>query len=138
VRTKTFVFDVNILVSAFIVGSYSNSLAFDKALETGRVVCTHAIWTELADVFLREKFDKYHPFEDRVKFLSYLEAQLLQWPQPVEKIKVCRDPKDDKYLELAVSAKAYCIITGDKDLLVLNPFENIPIISSAEFLTVFS
>jgi putative PIN family toxin of toxin-antitoxin system len=88
--------------------------------------------------FLREKFDKYHPFEDRVKFLSYLEAQLLQWPQPVEKIKVCRDPKDDKYLELAVSAKAYCIITGDKDLLVLNPFENIPIISSAEFLTVFS
>jgi putative PIN family toxin of toxin-antitoxin system len=33
-------------------------------------------------------------------------------------IKACRDPKDDKYLELAVSSGASCIITGDKDLLV--------------------
>jgi len=51
--------------------------------------------------------------------------------------KVCRDPKDNKYLELAVAANASCIVTGDQDLLVLNPFRNIPILTSADFLAQF-
>jgi predicted nucleic acid-binding protein len=46
---------------------------------------------------------------------------------------VCRDPKDDKFLNLAVVCEASCIITGDKDLLVLNPFQNIPVLTAAEF-----
>jgi predicted nucleic acid-binding protein len=52
-------------------------------------------------------------------------------------IDACRDPKDNKFLELAVEAGAACIITGDKDLLVLNPFRNIPIFTPAEFLEKF-
>jgi predicted nucleic acid-binding protein len=52
-------------------------------------------------------------------------------------INVCRDPKDNKFLELAVEAGAACIITGDKDLLVLNPFENILILTASDFLKVF-
>jgi len=51
-----------------------------------------------------------------------------------KQIKACRDPKYDKYLELAVACSASCIITGDKDLLVLNPFDNIPILTPADFL----
>ncbi len=51
-----------------------------------------------------------------------------------EQIDKCRDPKDDKYLELAVSGKAESIITGDNDLLVLNPFRGIEIITVQEFL----
>lgn len=51
---------------------------------------------------------------------------------------LCRDPKDDMYLELALSGKADCIITGDPDLLVLNSFENIPIITPKEFLDSIS
>lgn len=46
----------------------------------------------------------------------------------------CRDPKDNKYLELAVSGKAECIITGDEDLLVLNPFRQIDILTVQNFL----
>jgi putative PIN family toxin of toxin-antitoxin system len=49
----------------------------------------------------------------------------------------CRDTKDNKFLELAVSANASCIITGDKDLLVLNPFRGIPILNAADFLNNF-
>jgi uncharacterized protein len=52
----------------------------------------------------------------------------------IVRIKLCRDAKDDKYLELALSGKADCIISNDEDLLVLNPFENIPIITPKEFL----
>ncbi len=47
------------------------------------------------------------------------------------------DPKDNKFLELALAGNATCIITGDKDLLVLNPFRNIQIISPKEFLEQF-
>ena len=53
-------------------------------------------------------------------------------------IDICRDPKDNKFLELAVSGKADFIITGDQDLLVLNPFRNIEIITINEFLTRFN
>ena len=54
-----------------------------------------------------------------------------------ETINECRDPKDNKFLELAVSAKASCIITGDKDLLELHPFRGIPILNAADFLNNF-
>jgi predicted nucleic acid-binding protein len=52
-------------------------------------------------------------------------------------VTICRDPKDDMYLELALSGKADCIITNDDDLLVLRPFEKIPIITPKEFLERF-
>jgi len=45
-----------------------------------------------------------------------------------------RDPKDDKFLNLAIDASASCIITGDKDLLILHPFENIPILLPSDIL----
>ena len=46
----------------------------------------------------------------------------------------CRYPKDNKFLEIALSAKASAIITGDQDLLVLYPNNDIPIINAATFL----
>ena len=55
-----------------------------------------------------------------------------------ENIEACRDPKDDKFLELAVSGNADYIITGDDDLLELNPFQNVKIITSREFLEFFN
>ncbi|HEV8160029.1 MAG TPA: putative toxin-antitoxin system toxin component, PIN family, partial [Pyrinomonadaceae bacterium] len=52
-----------------------------------------------------------------------------------ETIVVCRDPKDDKLLELALSGNADFLVTGDKDLLVLNPFRGgVKIITPREFL----
>jgi putative PIN family toxin of toxin-antitoxin system len=50
-----------------------------------------------------------------------------------ERFAACRDPKDDKFLELAVSGQADIIVTGDADLLVLNPFRDIPIVTPATF-----
>ncbi len=47
---------------------------------------------------------------------------------------ICRDSKDNKYLELAVSGKAESIITGDKDLLILHPFQSINIVTVNDFL----
>jgi uncharacterized protein len=51
-----------------------------------------------------------------------------------ERIAACRDPKDDKFLELAVNGNADVLVTGDSDLLALNPFRGIPIITPADFV----
>ncbi len=57
--------------------------------------------------------------------------------EPKIEFTECRDPKDNKFLELAVAGNADCIVTGDKDLLVLNPFRDTKIISPANFLIQF-
>jgi uncharacterized protein len=54
-----------------------------------------------------------------------------------ETVTDCRDPKDNKFLELAISANASCIITGDKDLLILHPFRNISILNAVDFINNF-
>jgi predicted nucleic acid-binding protein len=51
-----------------------------------------------------------------------------------ERIAVCRDPKDDKFLELAVNGRADVVVSGDADLLSLDPFRGIPIETPAAFL----
>lgn len=68
-----------------------------------------------------------------MRFLLALlkEAELVEI---TEQIIDCRDARDNKFLELAVSGKANCIISGDDDLLVLNPFRRIPIFNPKEFL----
>jgi putative PIN family toxin of toxin-antitoxin system len=51
-----------------------------------------------------------------------------------ERVAACRDPKDDKFLELAVNGRAELVVSGDRDLLILNPFRGIPIITPADFV----
>jgi putative PIN family toxin of toxin-antitoxin system len=52
----------------------------------------------------------------------------------IERVTACRDHTDDKFLELAVNGRADLIVTGDNDLLVLNPFREIPIVTAAAFV----
>lgn len=51
-----------------------------------------------------------------------------------EQIAVCRDPTDDRFLELAINGRADMIVTGDLDLLVLSPFRGLPIITPRVFM----
>lgn len=134
--TKIFVFDTNSLVSAHLLPQSVTRKAFDIALEKGILVHSRETFSELIDVFTRPKFDKYISLEDRLNAISIIEikSQLIEVTVPVI---ACRDPKDDKFLTLALSIKADCIITGDKDLLVLHPFREIPILTPADFLNSF-
>jgi len=74
--------------------------------------------------------------QSRLLILNELK-DLLIFHEILEKINDCRDPKDNKFLDLAISANASCIITGDKDLLMLNPFRGIPIINAVDFINNF-
>ena len=81
----------------------------------------------------RDKFDRYLTGSERGEFLEAF-VERAMFVEPTEEIRACRDAKDDKFLELAVSGSADCIITGDSDLLSLNPFRGIPIVTAAHFL----
>ena len=108
--------------------------AFDMALENGILVHSQETFSEFVEVFTRPKFDKYISLEDRLNAISRVEliSQLVIVSEPVI---ACRDPKDDKFLALALAIKADCIVTGDQDLLVLHPFKKIPILTPGDFLT---
>jgi predicted nucleic acid-binding protein len=55
-----------------------------------------------------------------------------------ERIGLCRDPRDDRFLEVAVAGGASRLVTGDRDLLTLDPFRNIRIVSPAALLDEFA
>lgn len=131
------VFDCNVLISALLFDTSFPGRALIKAKsKSSSLLVSNQVLAELIVVLMHPKFDKYVSKEIRKSFLEEFES-LSTNVKIIRNIKLCRDPKDDKYLELACSGKADCIITGDSDLLVLNPFENIPIISPKEFLERF-
>lgn len=53
---------------------------------------------------------------------------------PTKKIEVCRDEKDNKYLEVSLESTSKFLISGDKDLLTLKKFEDISILSPRDFV----
>ncbi|WP_295654840.1 putative toxin-antitoxin system toxin component, PIN family [uncultured Mucilaginibacter sp.] len=127
-----FVIDTNTLISAFILPDSVSGKAVNKAIKIGHIVFSRSTNREFADVFIRSKFDKYLPLEVRVQIINNLKS-LVIFVQPRVEITASRDKKDNQFLELAVAAKASCIISGDKDLLVLHPFQGIPIINASDF-----
>ncbi len=128
-----FVFDTNTLVSALLSKNSTPRKAFDRAMEIGEILVSLAVIDELNDVLGREKFNKYVSEEERIEFLIAL-LQEAVFIEVVEVVVECRDPHDDKFLELAVNGKAECIVSGDGDLLSLHPFRGIAIVTPRDFL----
>jgi uncharacterized protein len=136
-KIKHFVLDANTLISAFLLSSNSvTAKAYYKSKAEGKIIMSVETLNEFSDVFIRSKFDRYLPLAKRLIIIEDLKT-IVQLTPITSVIRACRDPKDDKYLELAVSSAADCIITGDKDLLVLHPFEGISILTADEFLKTF-
>jgi putative PIN family toxin of toxin-antitoxin system len=129
-----YVFDTNVIVSALLFEQSIPAQAFRTALDIGEILISRPVLKELNEVLAREKLKPYLLLEERERFIIALlnESILVDIK---ESIRVCRDPKDDKFLELAINGGAACIISGDEDLLILSPFRDIPIIKPDEFLT---
>jgi putative PIN family toxin of toxin-antitoxin system len=128
-----FIFDANVIVSASLDEYSTSARAFYQAIDDGVVLLSKKTLREIRDVIRREKFDRYVTRNKRERFLKRL-VQDVYLVESSTKICECRDPDDDKYLELAVDGKANCIVSGDKDLLILNPFRDIPIMRPDQFL----
>lgn len=126
------ILDTNLWLSLLIRGGFPSIF---KLVESGHVQILLSI--ELIDEFLdvsqRAKFQKYFSTLDRDSFLTYLlkNGELIE---VISKPSDCRDSKDNFLLGLALDGNATHLITGDKDLLDLNPFEKTKILSLTEFL----
>ena len=127
-KTKgRYVFDTSVIISALLLKDSKPRQAFDWALDHGVILLSLPTLKELSDVLSRPKFDRYLLREERERFLAALVLEAV-FIEINENVKACRDSKDDMFLELAVNGSATCIVSGDKDLLDLNPFRAITII----------
>lgn len=104
-----------------------------QAFRSGVVLVSAAILDELESVLRRTRFDRYRDLDERLRYLgSFVDATT---PVVVrERVHVCRDSKDDKFLELALNGQADFIVTGDADLLCLHPWRGIAILNPADYL----
>jgi len=132
--SKTFfVVDTNCFVSANLIKNSTSALAFDKALLTGRLALSDLVLNEYTEVLYREKLDKYLNKTKRQNALKQVKRNGIIF-SPIETVTDCRDPKDNKFPELALACRATCIISGDPHLLILHPYRNIPILNPGDFL----
>ena len=135
-KRNFFVFDTNILLSALFDDQSIPAKALKKARTKGVLLISDEIAAEYIRVFAKEKFDKYLPLSYRFAFIENIISNSL--PVIIQSpVIACRDPHDDKFLSVAVTAKARCIVSGDNDLLILHPFEGIPILKPVDFVNFF-
>lgn len=141
-KNNRFVIDTNTLISAALTERSKPILVYEKAKQTGVLLASLPTYNESCDVFIRSKLDKFISIEIRMEIINGFK-KVGVFTDVMETITVCRDPKDNKFLELAVAAKAICIVTGDEDFLVLKPrppdrqaFRGIPIVNTSDFLDI--
>jgi putative PIN family toxin of toxin-antitoxin system len=127
------VFDTNVVVSALMLLGSPPRRAFDAARQHGQLLVSEATLEELDDVLRRQKLARYVSEDQRLEFLA---AYIRDAEDVVVTIRLreCRDPKDDKFLELASEGRATHIVSGDQDLLTLSPFRGIAILRPVDFL----
>jgi putative PIN family toxin of toxin-antitoxin system len=132
-KFRRVVLDTNIVISRMIFPQGSVASIFNSIYESSVLLTSKSVLQELRRVAERKKFDRYLSPALRLEFIRIYEdaATLIE---PDESIQVCRDPRDDQFLELAASGKADLILTGDQDLLVLHPWRTIPILTPAAYL----
>ena len=127
------VFDTNVIVSAILFAGSMPRRAIELALIKGTILISTALSEEMNRVIVQDRFDRYVSRRQRERFLELLIRES-EHIEITESIQECRDPKDDRVLELAVCGNATYIVTGDADLLVLHPFRGIGVLRPADFL----
>jgi putative PIN family toxin of toxin-antitoxin system len=129
------VIDTNTYISATIFDNSTPRRVINHVKQNGIILISNETIHELYSVLFREKFDKYLSKVERAMFIRSVLDE-------VETVKItshiadCTDPKDNKFLELALDGKANYIITGDDDLLRMTPFRGIEIVTPADFLLI--
>jgi uncharacterized protein len=131
--SRRWVVDTNLLISRLLLPDSVPAKAVQSAMEAGELLVSDATLEELANVVSRPKFDKYLTFAERREFFELL-ARVAVRVEILRPVKACRDPKDDKFLEVAVNGSALAIVTGDANLLALHPFMGVSILAPGRFL----
>jgi putative PIN family toxin of toxin-antitoxin system len=126
------VLETNVVLSGLLFPGSAPSQALLKAQDC-HVLASDATLLELVEVMSRARFNRYIEAALRKQLVAeYVNA--CETIQITSSVRACRDPRDDKFLELAVDGRADAIVTGDLDLLALHPFRGIAILAPAKYL----
>ena len=127
------VVDTNVLVSRLILPKSIPAQALRRVELEARLLFSEVTMNELADVLSRPKFDPYISRRDRERFVMEL-CSIVEFVPIIQLVHECRDPSDDRFLEVALNGRADLILTGDTDLLALHPWREIVIVTPADHL----
>jgi len=130
---KFFGFDTNVLLSALLNNINLPAKAIDKARLEGTLLISKEVAEEYLEVFSRKKLEKYAPLPNWLFFIEKVISNafpvIIRAP-----VAAYSDHKDDKFLSLAVNGNAVGIVSSDTDLLIMHPFQDIPILKPLDFL----
>lgn len=97
-----------------------------------------ATLAELEAVIVRSKFDRYLDRSTRIAFFDIVRRQIrlfaVSEADEARLSRVCRDPRDNKFLALALVCEAGVIVSSDADLTSMSPYEGTAVVSAAQFL----
>ena len=128
------ILDTNLLISRALTPSSLTASAVRMIIDHCDLLVSQATMDEFATVLNRIQSKGYIKQDEALTLItSYKE--MVEWVPILEKVQECRDPGDDKFLELAVNGQAEYLITGDKDLLVLHPFRKTQIFTAKDFIS---
>jgi putative PIN family toxin of toxin-antitoxin system len=130
------VFDASSIVGALLKQGSVPERALLLARSKDTVCLSVAVEAEIRDVLSRPKFERYLPESRVLRILELITAAAIQ-VEIINSVTDCRDTKDNKYLELALAADAEFIIASDNDLLALDPWRGIRIITPLEYVSRF-
>ena len=126
------VLDTNVLISAILVPNCLPANVLNWGEKNGVILYSEPTLKELLSILQRPKFAKYIDSQD-IEGLSIRINRSWYCVSILREVKLCRDSKDDKFLDLALNGEASYLITGDTDLLILHPFQNISVINPRYF-----
>src|SRR5690348_6634537 len=127
------VFDASSIVGAALKADSVPERALLLARHHDTLCLSPAVEREIREVLQRPKFHKYIADTARSRILDILGAAALML-EPADRVTDCRDKKDNKYLELALAARAAIIVSSDDDLLVLDPWRGIRILRPIDYI----
>jgi putative PIN family toxin of toxin-antitoxin system len=126
------IIDTNLWISFLLKGDF---IVLDVLISEENIVLlfSNELIEEFVEVIRKPKFKKYFTARESELLLQKMHS-IAVFVKVTSNIKICRDPKDDFLLSLAVDGLATHLITGDKDLLVLGKFQNTEIIALTDYL----
>jgi putative PIN family toxin of toxin-antitoxin system len=129
------VIDTNIWIG-FLIGKTLSGLSEAISNDNIRIIFSKELFDELFEVLQRPKFNKYFSQENIKELISLLHSKT-ERIEITEHFKDCRDLKDNFILDLCVSGNADYLVTGDDDLLALNPFRGTKIVNYRLFREIY-
>lgn len=132
-RRERLIVDTNVVVSALLSPQSVPRQAFDAACAHGQLVGSEQTLAELVRTLHKPALRPYITPPEREAFLQRF-ARELELLTSTESVRLCRDPRDDMFLELVTAADVGWLITGDRDLLAVGKFRQARILTPAAFL----